>query len=134
MRVGKWGGLIFFFSSRRRHTRYWRDWSSDVVLFRSQRAGQALQGRLAVGRTHVRRVPPSASAHHSYAQVSGLSTDVCTALTAAAQTGPSTALRRARGGVSADLVAIARRDHVHDDAGRPPAAARAAGPVLPRAT
>src|SRR3712207_6136988 len=25
----------FFFSSRRRHTRYWRDWSSDGVLFRS---------------------------------------------------------------------------------------------------
>src|SRR5258707_7987779 len=23
-------GSIFFFSSRRRHTRYWRDWSSDV--------------------------------------------------------------------------------------------------------
>ena len=23
-------GKIFFFSSRRRHTRYWRDWSSDV--------------------------------------------------------------------------------------------------------
>src|SRR5947209_16308722 len=23
-------GLRFFFSSRRRHTRYWRDWSSDV--------------------------------------------------------------------------------------------------------
>ena len=23
-------GCIFFFSSRRRHTRYWRDWSSDV--------------------------------------------------------------------------------------------------------
>src|SRR3712207_8264637 len=23
-------GYIFFFSSRRRHTRYWRDWSSDV--------------------------------------------------------------------------------------------------------
>src|SRR3712207_5579619 len=23
-------GIIFFFSSRRRHTRYWRDWSSDV--------------------------------------------------------------------------------------------------------
>src|ERR1035437_7344598 len=22
--------VIFFFSSRRRHTRYWRDWSSDV--------------------------------------------------------------------------------------------------------
>src|SRR3712207_7120222 len=24
------GGIFFFFSSRRRHTRYWRDWSSDV--------------------------------------------------------------------------------------------------------
>src|SRR3712207_7354630 len=23
-------GRVFFFSSRRRHTRYWRDWSSDV--------------------------------------------------------------------------------------------------------
>src|SRR3712207_8406313 len=23
-------GMLFFFSSRRRHTRYWRDWSSDV--------------------------------------------------------------------------------------------------------
>src|SRR5882757_5845563 len=22
--------VLFFFSSRRRHTRYWRDWSSDV--------------------------------------------------------------------------------------------------------
>src|SRR5215217_2804967 len=31
--------LIFFFSSRRRHTRYWRDWSSDVCssdLFRQR--------------------------------------------------------------------------------------------------
>src|SRR5215203_6614880 len=25
-----WYLLFFFFSSRRRHTRYWRDWSSDV--------------------------------------------------------------------------------------------------------
>src|SRR3712207_7763658 len=24
------GSAFFFFSSRRRHTRYWRDWSSDV--------------------------------------------------------------------------------------------------------
>ena len=24
------GVVLFFFSSRRRHTRYWRDWSSDV--------------------------------------------------------------------------------------------------------
>src|SRR3712207_5670957 len=26
----EWKSVIFFFSSRRRHTRYWRDWSSDV--------------------------------------------------------------------------------------------------------
>src|SRR3712207_7067411 len=26
----KLGCFVFFFSSRRRHTRYWRDWSSDV--------------------------------------------------------------------------------------------------------
>src|SRR3712207_6929219 len=28
--IEKEENLIFFFSSRRRHTRYWRDWSSDV--------------------------------------------------------------------------------------------------------
>src|SRR5947209_9259163 len=28
-RLREWSN-IFFFSSRRRHTRYWRDWSSDV--------------------------------------------------------------------------------------------------------
>src|SRR5258707_10506026 len=28
-RNGGWT-VLFFFSSRRRHTRYWRDWSSDV--------------------------------------------------------------------------------------------------------
>src|SRR3712207_8792269 len=27
--IQKWE-YVFFFSSRRRHTRYWRDWSSDV--------------------------------------------------------------------------------------------------------
>src|SRR3712207_8194357 len=34
-RTGEWTGrqsvrVCFFFSSGRRHTRYWRDWSSDV--------------------------------------------------------------------------------------------------------
>src|SRR3712207_8424201 len=33
------GGISFFFSSRRRHTRYWRDWSSDVCS--SDLGGQA---------------------------------------------------------------------------------------------
>src|SRR5947209_17660210 len=28
--VSKVNNISFFFSSRRRHTRYWRDWSSDV--------------------------------------------------------------------------------------------------------
>src|SRR5947209_4004677 len=30
MRVCLFRLFLFFFSSRRRHTRYWRDWSSDV--------------------------------------------------------------------------------------------------------
>src|SRR5438445_4547148 len=38
---------VFFFSSRRRHTRYWRDWSSDVVLFRSTPGRQAIKFMIA---------------------------------------------------------------------------------------
>src|SRR3712207_8395150 len=37
--------IYFFFSSRRRHTRYWRDWSSDVCssdLFGEVTDGSAL--------------------------------------------------------------------------------------------
>src|SRR3712207_7660956 len=51
--------LFFFFSSRRRHTRYWRDWSSDVcssdlaVLLGARQA--AVGGRRAVGRVGGRR-------------------------------------------------------------------------------
>src|SRR3989440_7622536 len=37
---------IFFFSSRRRHTRSDRDWSSDVCFFRSCRARHARHGGL----------------------------------------------------------------------------------------
>src|SRR5438445_12813768 len=35
--------FFFFFSSRRRHTRYWRDWSSDVCSSeeRTERLGAA---------------------------------------------------------------------------------------------
>src|SRR3712207_7123222 len=32
--------LLFFFSSRRRHTRYWRDWSSDVCSSDLHAAGK----------------------------------------------------------------------------------------------
>src|SRR3712207_8594621 len=31
--------MLFFFSSRRRHTRYWRDWSSDVCSSDLHRLG-----------------------------------------------------------------------------------------------
>src|SRR3712207_7716498 len=31
---------FFFFSSRRRHTRYWRDWSSDVCSSDLRRRGR----------------------------------------------------------------------------------------------
>src|SRR3712207_7164389 len=42
--------IFFFFSSRRRHTRYWRDWSSDVCssdlrLGRRARAHDGRRGR-----------------------------------------------------------------------------------------
>src|SRR5258707_3300939 len=39
---------FFFFSSRRRHTRYWRDWSSDVCssdLLDAEVASQRIQRR-----------------------------------------------------------------------------------------
>src|SRR5215203_2160530 len=45
--------VFFFFSSRRRHTRYWRDWSSDVcssdlALRRLPAAGHVVEELLAV--------------------------------------------------------------------------------------
>src|SRR5258707_5886106 len=49
---------MFFFSSRRRHTRYWRDWSSDVCssdLSYTQTTAQALNPSL-------KAVPPAQSA------------------------------------------------------------------------
>src|SRR3712207_7488083 len=49
--------VFFFFSSRRRHTRYWRDWSSDVcssdlsaIAFRF--GAHSLQRHLAAARSH----------------------------------------------------------------------------------
>src|SRR5438445_7344596 len=37
-------GVCFFFSSRRRHTRYWRDWSSDVCSSDLARPGGNITG------------------------------------------------------------------------------------------
>src|SRR5438445_7878813 len=44
--------FFFFFSSRRRHTRYWRDWSSDVC-------SSDLTSRVASGGHHDLRHEPT---------------------------------------------------------------------------
>src|SRR3712207_7034132 len=38
--------LCFFFSSRRRHTRYWRDWSSDVCSSDLGQVSRRLSGEI----------------------------------------------------------------------------------------
>src|SRR3712207_4201484 len=40
---------FFFFSSRRRHTRYWRDWSSDVCSSDLATTAEEVQARQRVG-------------------------------------------------------------------------------------
>src|SRR5215208_7533018 len=65
---GGWLGICFFFSSRRRHTRWPRDWSSDVCSSDLvEDGGRAAVQRVVVARrdvadiAHVRRqreVPP----------------------------------------------------------------------------
>src|SRR3712207_458660 len=42
------GCFFFFFSSRRRHTRYWRDWSSDVCSSDLARALDLVERRVGV--------------------------------------------------------------------------------------
>src|SRR5947209_17678899 len=46
---------FFFFSSRRRHTRYWRDWSSDVCSSDLGHAGGPHGERQSAGAAHVPR-------------------------------------------------------------------------------
>src|SRR3712207_6784770 len=60
---------FFFFSSRRRHTRYWRDWSSDVCssdLITSQEVREALLAPISTivdsVRVTLERCPPELSA------------------------------------------------------------------------
>src|SRR3712207_7131447 len=42
-------GVVVFFSSRRRHTRYWRDWSSDVCSSDLIRGVVVLQATIHAG-------------------------------------------------------------------------------------
>src|SRR5258707_13778080 len=47
--------IVFFFSSRRRHTRYWRDWSSDVCssdLIECQQVAVETRGEYESGCSH----------------------------------------------------------------------------------
>src|SRR5438445_7358761 len=50
--------FFFFFSSRRRHTRYWRDWSSDVCSSDLDTLRGNRQTRPTETRTHIRTLPP----------------------------------------------------------------------------
>src|SRR3712207_8261183 len=54
------GLSFFFFSSRRRHTRYWRDWSSDVCSSDLKLKFEAY-ARLGVGKDHAKWQPTSAA-------------------------------------------------------------------------
>src|SRR3712207_7680345 len=58
--------MFFFFSSRRRHTRYWRDWSSDVCSSDLLRADPRLRIIQTLTRSHpagwdgyTRRIDPA---------------------------------------------------------------------------
>src|SRR5438445_3949999 len=50
MVVGQCVCVVFFFSSRRRHTRYWRDWSSDVCSSDLPREWRAVHPSTPYGR------------------------------------------------------------------------------------
>src|SRR3712207_9220474 len=55
LNISKYLLLSFFFSSRRRHTRYWRDWSSDVCSSDLGERGGCRDGRRQNGRGQRRR-------------------------------------------------------------------------------
>src|SRR5690606_40615172 len=72
----RWGAIeIFFFSSRRRHTRFSRDWSSDVCSsdlaepVRSQREAEGTRGSQLAGT----RAPVAVRAWQRVTQVAGVS-------------------------------------------------------------
>src|SRR5215203_6910341 len=61
-------GIFFFFSSRRRHTRYWRDWSSDVCSSDLGRPGP-YQVQAAIAAHHATAAEASAT---DWAQIAAL--------------------------------------------------------------
>src|SRR3712207_6034400 len=61
--------VVFFFSSRRRHTRYWRDWSSDVcssdlaIYTRDAENALRFRERVTAGMLSVNNSTSGAEAH-----------------------------------------------------------------------
>src|SRR5258707_2751583 len=55
--------FFFFFSSRRRHTRYWRDWSSDVCSSDLSRISRTPQRHAHLRGRSSRRTTPGAQSH-----------------------------------------------------------------------
>src|SRR5438445_8673031 len=92
---------FFFFSSRRRHTRYWRDWSSDVCSSDLEQAG-VLAARLGVDGKHP--LQPRAEVRHARIGV---------AHRARGADGRATAAAHAQVRIDLDVVAVRR-----DGAGR----------------
>src|SRR5258707_3449356 len=60
---------VFFFSSRRRHTRYWRDWSSDVCssdLYQKGNTGLRPQYTNTIGLTYVYKYKLTTTLNYSH--------------------------------------------------------------------
>src|SRR3712207_8622980 len=109
--------FIFFFSSRRRHTRYWRDWSSDVCSSDLERQGylNRSDGKLELSPKAVRRLGATAL-RRVFAQLDATGRgehDVADA------------------GAAGELTGSSREWRVWG--GEPPGGARAGGKAAPRA-
>src|SRR3712207_5860632 len=96
--------MNFFFSSRRRHTRYWRDWSSDVCSSDLVLTNDAR-------RHHVRILPPDFNESEVKCSVHGNAVRI--GLGYVAETGEDVATRlvaeRAAGGRFQSLADVVRR-------------------------
>src|SRR3712207_6988952 len=71
---------FFFFSSRRRHTRYWRDWSSDVCssdLGYGKTEGSRPRGRAYSG-ANIRILTEKATANRGLRKAMAAKRFVCT--------------------------------------------------------